>query len=352
MLTLQKKMSQHKPLIIMKTISLTILLILVFFANYSFAQITTRIIVKQNEPQSTETIKYDSTKNWLGSKNIESYIGQTLYVNGKSEGLKEYGYDGFHNQREEGSGKHYGNNAEASPFNTKYEDLFGRYFVVDEVYKDKLYSSFKYWWFLIHEKNNPEIQIWFKYSEEFEHSWPFLVVSCFEYLKKNVIGKKYISEMWERETTDDEKNKYGSKRIITRVNDTDINTGGSITHTLSDIWECIDVTIEEDYFTLSLVVKNQKNQTSLIPADILGQRENGTYWIYEKTVYDKYVTRFGVSNMNKIRQRKIAVGMTIEMLKLSWGEPDNINRSSQGLDQWVYDGQYVYVQNGKITAWN
>lgn len=322
------------------------------FANYSFAQITTTTVVQQKISEIAENISYDSTKNWLGSKNIESYIGQTLYVNGKNGKSIEYGYDNFHNKREEDSGKHYGSDAIASKFNTKYEDLFGKYFVVDSVYKDKWHSSFKHWWFLMHEKDNPEIKLWFKYSEDYEHSWPFVVVSHFDYLKKNLIGKKYISEMWERETTDDEKTKYGSKRIVTRVNDTDINTGTPIVQSLSDIWECIDITIEDQSYSLSLVVKNQKGQISVIPSDVLGQRNDGTYWVYEKLIYDKYVTRFGITNMNKIRQRRIAVGMTSEMLKLSWGEPDDINRSSHGPDQWVYDGQYVYLQNGKITAWN
>lgn len=56
--------------------------------------------------------------------------------------------------------------------------------------------------------------------------------------------------------------------------------------------------------------------------------------------------------------RKIQVGMTAEDVEKSWGRPDQINSSSQGDDQWVYEranyeSQYVYVDGSDcVTAWN
>jgi len=57
-----------------------------------------------------------------------------------------------------------------------------------------------------------------------------------------------------------------------------------------------------------------------------------------------------------IRQSKIKLGMTRDMLLLSWGEPTEINKSvgSWGIhEQFVYRdcNSYVYVENGKITSW-
>ena len=50
---------------------------------------------------------------------------------------------------------------------------------------------------------------------------------------------------------------------------------------------------------------------------------------------------------------KVRVGMTADDVEKSWGPPEKINRSSYGSDQWVYDGQYVYVDSsGCVTAWN
>lgn len=55
-----------------------------------------------------------------------------------------------------------------------------------------------------------------------------------------------------------------------------------------------------------------------------------------------------------IKQRKIKLGMTEQQVLLSWGKPERINKTvgSSGVhEQWVYGvGQYVYVQNGKLTS--
>lgn len=54
----------------------------------------------------------------------------------------------------------------------------------------------------------------------------------------------------------------------------------------------------------------------------------------------------------KIQEGNVAVGMTEEECTLSWGKPKEINRSSYGSDQWVYSGQYLYFDDGKLTAFN
>ena len=43
--------------------------------------------------------------------------------------------------------------------------------------------------------------------------------------------------------------------------------------------------------------------------------------------------------------------MTKEMVIFAWGEPNDINVSSYS-EQWVYDNNYVYFKNNKVTAWN
>lgn len=55
-----------------------------------------------------------------------------------------------------------------------------------------------------------------------------------------------------------------------------------------------------------------------------------------------------------ILEKKIALGMSEKALIESWGKPEDINTSvgSWGVHkQYVYDSQYVYVENGKVTAW-
>jgi hypothetical protein len=46
--------------------------------------------------------------------------------------------------------------------------------------------------------------------------------------------------------------------------------------------------------------------------------------------------------------------MTEEQVRLSWGEPKKINTSvykgSGVTQQWVYEDNYLYFENGKLTA--
>lgn len=60
-----------------------------------------------------------------------------------------------------------------------------------------------------------------------------------------------------------------------------------------------------------------------------------------------------------IDEGEIKLGMTDEMVRASWGDPDDINRSvgSWGVhEQWVYprssyDDDYLYFENGILTSW-
>ncbi|MCK5215497.1 MAG: hypothetical protein KAR05_09100 [Candidatus Omnitrophica bacterium] len=57
-----------------------------------------------------------------------------------------------------------------------------------------------------------------------------------------------------------------------------------------------------------------------------------------------------------ILKANIAIGMTREQVLVSWGEPDDINRTGGGYgvhEQWVYDRSetYLYFENGILTSW-
>jgi len=54
-----------------------------------------------------------------------------------------------------------------------------------------------------------------------------------------------------------------------------------------------------------------------------------------------------------IENEKIFIGMTDEQAFLSWGKPRKNNRSVGvwgSHEQWVYDSQYLYFENGKLTS--
>jgi hypothetical protein len=66
-------------------------------------------------------------------------------------------------------------------------------------------------------------------------------------------------------------------------------------------------------------------------------------------------TKYGEWATNRILQKTIWIGMTEEMLIDSWGNPQDINSTVTrygSRKQYVYGGgQYVYVVNGKVDAW-
>lgn len=67
-------------------------------------------------------------------------------------------------------------------------------------------------------------------------------------------------------------------------------------------------------------------------------------------LYNKYGKYYG----NLIFKNNIIIGMTKSMVRESWGEPEDINRTVTSYsthEQWVYGSTYVYFDNGKLTAW-
>lgn len=64
--------------------------------------------------------------------------------------------------------------------------------------------------------------------------------------------------------------------------------------------------------------------------------------------------KYGEDIANKIYNRRILIGMTEEMAKLSIGKPLEVNKSTGSWgehEQWVYEDRYLYFENGKLTSW-
>jgi hypothetical protein len=77
--------------------------------------------------------------------------------------------------------------------------------------------------------------------------------------------------------------------------------------------------------------------------------------VVSKERLDKFVKKYGPSNGKKIAEGLIWIGMKEEMLIDSWGYPEDINTTVTrygSRKQYVYgSGQYVYVVNGLVDAW-
>lgn len=321
-----------------------ITLICIAFFKYSFCQITTTKVI--DKEISKKAIIFDSTLNFLGA-NVLLYKGQELYLTGKPETLRIYGYSGFIIDYKASSSSLKNTYKPIIPEDKKYiqfdmggksvyDSLAGKYFKVLDVYhhpkakeQENLYGT-KY--FLALEEKESGNKLFFEYDCKYEHSFPFIVAGYFEKQKKQLVGTKYVVRG---------NNWIGDEQM------TDIGTGKPANFTPGSTWECIDLTIEEKYYTLSLIIKNSLGEKIPLGIDNIV----GNYWVFNDIDAMKYKQKFGNTNWVKILKREVIIGFTEEMVKLSWGEPIDINHTSYG-DQWIYKDQYLYFENGKLKSFN
>lgn len=310
-----------------------LLLFMVSITNNNFAQIST---MKVAEKSVEKDVPFDSTKNFLGDKNVYSYIGQELFVMPKAESLQRYGYSDFHSidydvETEGSSEKLYGTTKKYE-YNSPYESLANKTFIVDDVLPiKKSYLSDKFV-FVLSEKGNESNKCKYIYSPMYEHSFPFVTMSYYNYLLNHTKEKKYVIG----------KNIYHSL---------DIHTGDSIVNTKDySFWTVQGLTIEEKYCSLVALLSNG-NQTTYCSANDL-VKQSVKKRVFEEKEWNDLVKKYGQTWMDLVMAGKIKVGMPVVLVYMSWGSPERINRSSYGSDQWVYDGQYLYIENDKVVSWN
>ena len=231
----------------MKKLLFTVSLLLTY--AFTFAQIET---IKSKKIADVPTkIKYDSLKNYMGDK-VYAYIGQELYLRPKNEMLREYGYEGFYI----GTDDDFKNNDKnvykcCEKFNAIYDSLQGKYFKVLAVSRHPkaeenpgLYGN-KF--FLKLAVKGSSDTCYYEYdSESIEETFPFTVVGYYMKAKKRYIGRKFTTQ-GKRWTTDDAPEK-------------DIETAKPVSIVPGKVWTVVDVSIDDKYFELSLILKSQQGE--------------------------------------------------------------------------------------------
>ena len=287
---------------------------LLFFSPV-FSQIT---VHSMPEPEEVKIAPYDSTKNFLGKWGAETYTGQILYVVGKPSSLRKYGYDNFYSKKAKGSGCLYGVELGTFATGAPYESLAGKYFIVKSVEEIGAYTG--RYWFMLENRDKAEDIAWFYYYGEYEHAFPFIVLSHFDYLKQRYIGKEII------EFSKNTSNEYEVQ-----------------------IKKCTDIGIEDRYYKLSIFFDD--GELKSVDNDIDTNPGFGHLILKEK--YLQLIKMYDIETVDRAMKHMISVGMAKELLLLSWGEPQRINSNSyDDTEQWVYDSQYVYVKNGIVSAWS
>lgn len=320
-----------------KTITL---LLTAITATISFGQITTTKVAPKVD--HVDITPYDSTENYLELSPMK-YVGQELYLNGKSKRLREYGYADFVLDYNKSTLANTSNIYKCCEgYNSKYDDLNGKYFRVLDVIKhpkaasgnttdEYLYG--KKWFLKLQEKESGDI-VYFQYNGKFEDTFPFIVVGFFEKQKKRVAGMEFI---------------FSEKYL---ANSTEITTGKPISNIIGQVWKCVDLTIEEKYYSLSLILENNLGEKTTVSYDgVFGKYHLGRAYTVSETA--NYRKLFGSDNFDLVLQGKVKIGFTKEMCRLSWGEPNDINEtitSGKKSEQWVYEKNYLYFDNGVVTA--
>lgn len=156
------------------------------------------------------------------------------------------------------------------------------------------------------------------------YDWPYVVQGYFEKLEKNYKNKIYVSRT--------------SKYLKVP------NTADSIKIDIGDTFTVESLTLlAHRNYQYGAVITNANGKEMLIHKSNI---DNALTLENAKNYKSKYPSFY-----QAILENKIKIGMPKAALILSWGEPDEINSSSY-TDQWVYGNQYVYLENGKVKAWN
>ena len=312
----------------MKQLALPVLLILAF-TQTALGQIS----ISKSAPPTKEIIApYDSTRNFLG-RDYKQYIGQEFYVRPKHEDLRKYGYDKFILDYNQSSSKTENKYKCCDSYNTKYTALEGKYLTVLDVIADPKSKYSGYAYLKLQEKETKD-QFYFRYKETgSEFSFPFLVVGHYEKLKKLFIGKEVLIRPFQA----------GKKKPVS------LETGEEIDLGQEELVNCVDVSLDDMKYELSLTLETNGGQKFMFPA--YARSIGGLCRIFTEDEATKYKESFGEKYWKAILEETVIVGMSEEMVLLSWGTPKKVNRSSSG-NQWVYSDNYIYFENGKMTSFN
>lgn len=108
--------------------------------------------------------------------------------------------------------------------------------------------------------------------------------------------------------------------------------------------ESVKIVQSSSGFDMSDAIKTERIETNSIPVKrkIMPEPKQGSCLPHS----DQAIR-------TAIIQHRIMVGMKSSDAVKAWGNPYRINRSSHGNEQWVYNGQYLYIDKfGCIESWN
>lgn len=359
-----------------------LLLIILLFSNVSFAQITIRKEI-ENKKEITD-IKYDTNTN---KPILKSLVGQYILMLPINENHEDYNNninysDCFYFinkvrkiQKDDINNKtfkiiNYHDSISDKKHDFLIDKKYGIYFTLLSEINDTIiwhipygsncekssicqkYDYYKVKYYLdyysnLESQNNKDEgnDLNQKLGEKF--SLPILIISYFEKLKTNYIGKNFY--------------------LYCSINNyIDITTNKEFEIIKDSKVYCKDIILLNNKYNKFIepyfIMKTKEGHEFAISIDNIN--ENGLDNFISEQVYlknqeekiselNKYILKYGKINGNIIYEGKLKIGFTKQMCKDAWGEPLEINKTINKYgtyEQWVYKNSYLYFENGKLTT--
>jgi hypothetical protein len=291
---------------------------------FASGQVSTRTVAPERSPDQHGP--FDGSVNFLGDA-PEAYVGQDLFLPGIVETLRPFGWRNFCTSLP---------CTITTAATVSYRELAGKYLHVEavEVTPNELGVS-KVFVFTLTEKASGTTW-YYRYDSLSMFSFPFVAVKYFEREKAHLVGKRFVSRGWSF---------YASDGV-----GHDINSGKPVSFSPGTAWKCGDVTIEERFFEVVMILQNEKGEQ--IP--FLVKDVNDPYLILSAEEAARIERVDGKATYRSILEKKVRLGMSKRLVELSWGKPRSVNRTvSTGggvSEQWVYSDNYVYFDKSRVTG--
>lgn len=307
----------------------TLLIVVLALLSYS-------IFAQKNKRQEIDILPYDSTRNFLG-KDVLQYTGQELFLKGLDKPSQKYGYNGFilkYKKDDDILNDEKNIYKPNDNYNSRYEDLAGKYFQILEVLNHPKAKSNKQdyaddYYLKLQEKSSGDV-LFYKYNVDSEYTFPFIVTGFFLKQKAIQTGKEYV-------LPDD----------ILKMS-RNLSTGKALSFTTGQTWKCTDLTIDNTNNELSLILESKGGLKTAIPYSLLNNNE-GIKKVYTATEANELTKKYNINNFRRILQNKIRVGMTKDMTRLAWGEPTEVVKNGN-TEQWFYPAGQLNFRGDKIVS--
>ncbi len=295
-------------------------------------------VCQAQSSRSNSTIQqYDSSVNFLGDK-VFAYTGQTLYLNKRPQFLRDEGYEGFINDYTTDKYSRANIYQCCGTSFSNYDALAGMYFKVLDVVRHPKADKWPirygntYYLHLLDIKRNKTV--YYEYHANKEYIFPFITMGFWAKAKKDNIGRNIV---------------FKSTMLYNKV---DAQSKELIYPAPGETWKCTGVIIDENY-KLSLQVVNTRNQKCAVDYIAMCKKADGGTKACSPREAVVNRQKYGNENWNSILNGQVRGGMTKEMCKMAWGKPERVNEiaanDSHLSEQWVYEANYLYFENGKLA---